>query len=64
MRAIDGIPSPHQRRLIAGKAIMPERTVLRTYLDPTAVRDATLTRVIEAAAQLGITPPTTAQKAA
>lgn len=57
MNAITGIPTPHQRRLIAGEAIMPERTVLRVYVNPAHVKPATLTRVTQAAEKLGIEPP-------
>lgn len=64
MKAIDGIPTPHQRRLIAGEAILPERTVLRTYTDPSSVRNATLERVARAATKLGIDAPNLLKKAA
>jgi len=57
------IPSPQIRRLMAAREYMPERTVLRTYRDPRAVKPATLERVSRAARELGVEPPPPPPKA-
>jgi hypothetical protein len=56
--------TPQQRRLIAARAVMPERMVLRVYQDPRGRKPSVLERVRQAAAELGLPPPKSAGEAA
>jgi len=51
------LPTPQQRREIAARALMPERTVLRVYRQPDKSKPSTLARVVRAAVELGVRAP-------
>jgi hypothetical protein len=51
------IPGVAERRQIAAREIMPERSVLRAYRDPARCRPATVARVTRAAVALGLPAP-------
>jgi len=50
-------PTPQERRRLAAVAIMPERTVVRAYRDPSSVKPSTLARLERAAIAVGVEPP-------
>ena len=49
--------TPQQRRELAARAIVPEKTVKRAYQHPERSRNATLARLTKAAGELGLPPP-------
>jgi hypothetical protein len=49
--------SPNQRRRLALEALAADRSVQRTYRDPSLVRESTRLRIREAALRLGLPPP-------
>lgn len=51
-------PSPYDRKRLSIESLgVAERTILRVYLRPSSVREATWLRVCDAARRLGLHPP-------
>ncbi len=47
----------YERKQLSVESFVDERTIRRAYADPHSVREATLRRLMAAAAKLGLTPP-------
>jgi hypothetical protein len=51
-------PSPRDRKRLSIESLgVAERTIVRAYLRPSSVREATWLRVCDAALRLGLHPP-------
>lgn len=51
------LPTPQIRREIAARALMPERTVLGVYRNPSSHKPSTVARVVRAAMEIGAPEP-------